>query len=89
MALDFPGSPTPGQTYTYNDITYYWDDTNGVWKIQVPTVPLPVGNTISSNGYYTNRATTRAGINFLEGTGITIKVDPDATTNLANTSMNS
>jgi len=49
---------------------------------------IPVGNTISSNGYYTNRA-TRRGINFLEGTGITINVDDDPTINVSNVTITS
>jgi len=84
MALDFPTSPTNGQTYTHNGITYYWDAALSAWLVQVPTAPVAVGNTISSNGYYTNRATVTGGINFLEGTNITINVDPDPTENKAN-----
>jgi len=47
---------------------------------------VPVGNTISSNGYYTNRA-TRRGINFLEGTNVTINVDDDPTINVSNVTI--
>ena len=34
MALDFPSSPTAGQEYTYNGLTYVWDDVVGSWKIK-------------------------------------------------------
>ena len=37
MALTFPSSPTPGQTYVGpNNITYTWDNTLGVWTGSSP-----------------------------------------------------
>jgi len=89
MALNFPGSPTNGQTHVENGITYYWDASISAWLLQVPTAPIPVGNTISSNGYYTNRATVTGGINFVEGSGVTILVDPDPSENKANVTITS
>ena len=39
MALDFPTSPTNGQSYTSNGLTYTYDSTYGVWKVN--PVPVP------------------------------------------------
>lgn len=39
MALDFPSSPTNGQTYTQNGLTYTYDSTYGVWKVNPIAVP--------------------------------------------------
>lgn len=39
MALDFPSSPTNGQSYTSNGITYTYDSTYGVWKVNPIAVP--------------------------------------------------
>jgi len=33
MAADFPSSPNNGDTYTYNNITYVFDATLGVWTV--------------------------------------------------------
>jgi hypothetical protein len=35
--LDFPASPSPGQTYATDVAVYYWDDDKGVWKQSVTT----------------------------------------------------
>ena len=37
-ALDFPGSPSNGDTYTANNLTYVYDSTDGVWNVQTSTV---------------------------------------------------
>jgi hypothetical protein len=33
MPLNFPGSPSNGQSYSENGITYTYDSTYGVWKV--------------------------------------------------------
>ena len=50
MAFDFPSSPTNGQSHTENGITYTYDSTYGVWKVN----PIPVPDVFSvANGGYT------------------------------------
>jgi len=42
MAINFPDSPTAGSTYTYQGVTYTWQDTSGgagadgYWKVNTP-----------------------------------------------------
>lgn len=43
MAFDFPSSPTNGQSHTENGITYTYDSTYGVWKVN----PIPVPDVFS------------------------------------------
>lgn len=83
-ALDFPASPTIGQTYTANGLTYTWDGTS--WDT---TNPTPVGNATGTlavaNGgtgqtTYTNgqlligntTGNTLTKATLTQGTGITI-----------------
>lgn len=37
-AFDFPASPTDGQQYTANGVTYVWDAANQIWKGGAPAV---------------------------------------------------
>lgn len=39
MAFNFPSSPTNGQSYTSNGVTYTYDSTYGVWKVNPIAVP--------------------------------------------------
>ncbi len=39
-ALDFPASPTDGQTYTANGVTFVWSAADTAWKGQGSQVPL-------------------------------------------------
>jgi hypothetical protein len=39
-AFDFPASPTDGQTYTSNGVTYVWSAADTAWKGQGSQVPL-------------------------------------------------
>ena len=32
MALNFPNSPSDGDTYTYDGITYEWNDSKKRWQ---------------------------------------------------------
>ena len=32
--IDFPASPSDGQTYTNNGITFVWNNSNGTWDLQ-------------------------------------------------------
>ena len=34
MALNFPNSPSDGDTYTYDGITYEWNDSKKRWQKQ-------------------------------------------------------
>lgn len=47
MALNFPSSPTNGQKYTYNSVTYYYDSGNTSWTtsyIANPSIDLTPAN---------------------------------------------
>lgn len=60
MALNFPTSPTNGQLYVYNNITYYWDASNVSWVtsyVQPPNVDF----TASNNWANTKLANVAAG----------------------------
>lgn len=39
MPLNFPGTPSNGQSYTENGVTYTYDSTYGVWKVSPIAVP--------------------------------------------------
>ena len=60
-ALDFPVSPTNGQTYTSGSTTWAFNSTYGVWRIVSSTLVGYVG----SLGY-----TGSAGFGFTGSTGI-------------------
>ena len=55
MAFDFPSSPTNGQSHTENGITYTYDSTYGVWKVN----PIPVPDVFSvANAAFGNANST-------------------------------
>ncbi|CAB4123779.1 Collagen triple helix repeat [uncultured Caudovirales phage] len=45
MAINFPNSPTNGQTTTVGSSTYTWNSTKGVWNLTTTTVVGPTGPT--------------------------------------------
>ena len=61
MALDFPGSPTNGQTHTENGLTYTYDSTYGVWKVNPIAVPDVFG--VANSGYAVANAAFNAANN--------------------------
>lgn len=44
-AIDFPISPTNGQTFTSNDKTWVYSTTLGAWSLQTQTLTGPTGPT--------------------------------------------
>jgi hypothetical protein len=57
-SLDFPSSPTNGQQYTLNGITYYYDSTVGAWLTSVvaTTFDIPTLFSVSNASYGTANA---------------------------------
>ena len=49
MALNFPSSPSNGQTYTANNVTYVWD--GSAWKKNLPTSDLTITNDLDVDGH--------------------------------------
>lgn len=47
MALNFPNTPTNGQTYTYNNTLYYYDSANVAW-LTTYVAPPAAGPSISN-----------------------------------------
>lgn len=45
MAIDFPTSPTNGQTLVSGTSTYTWNSTAGTWDLTTSTVVGPTGPT--------------------------------------------
>jgi len=43
MAINFPGSPTNGETFTDGDKTWVYSSTVGAWRLQTQTITGPTG----------------------------------------------
>jgi len=50
MALNFPASPTNGQTYTYNGITYVYNSARGTWGKIVKSPDMNISYVIDGGG---------------------------------------
>lgn len=78
----FPGDFIEISADVGNDSLTITANVKGVYDTANAANFMPVGNTMS-NGYFTVRSTANK-LNFLPGSGITIKVDQDSTLNTSN-----
>lgn len=53
-ALNFPSSPTNGQQYTLNGVTYYYDATVGGWLTTLVTSPLVFPSISNTQVYFSD-----------------------------------
>lgn len=71
-ALDFPSSPTVGQTYTANGLTYTWDgtswDTNNTVSLSNVSGTLAIANGGTNQTTYTSPVSSIAGLIWFDGT---------------------
>ena len=50
-SIDFPSSPTDGQTLVANGLTYVYVAASGVWNLLISEVAGPTGPTGATGGY--------------------------------------
>jgi hypothetical protein len=96
-ALNFPDSPSQGDTYTVNGKT--WTFLGSTWVVVSPNVvpaftqanvanTLPVSNTLS-NGLVIIRSSQRSKLNFIPGSNVTINVTDDSAGDRVNVTIES
>jgi len=71
MPLEFPTSPSPNQQYTYNSITWRWNNTSKSWEKVVNIVSSFNGLTGAVQGVSSANGLTGA-VAFRAGAGITL-----------------
>lgn len=58
MALDFPNSPTNGQTFTSGNLTWTWNSTTGAWKGQLSAISEISGGVAGALPYQSGTSDT-------------------------------
>lgn len=62
MPLNFPNSPTNGQTYTYGGVTYFYDSSNISWLTTF--VAPPSLDLVSANNWANTKLSNTSGVSF-------------------------
>ena len=73
-SLNFPSSPTNGQQYTFNNVTYYYDATLGAWLTTLVTSPLLFPSISNTQVYFSDATGPNGnfGLTFDKGSNTTI-----------------